>query len=55
LYITVMAAILAHAGKAPDADALLALLGRATRDLGSPGKDDIFGLGSIKAKPVCQS
>lgn len=54
-YITVMAAILAHAGKTPDAKTLRALLGRATRDLGRPGKDDIFGLGSVKAKPVCQS
>lgn len=54
-YITVMAAILAHAGKTPDADALRRLLSGATRDLGTPGKDDIFGLGSVKAKPVCQS
>ena len=54
-YITVMAAILAHAGKTPDADTLRRLLGGATRDLGKPGKDDIFGLGSVKAKPVCQS
>lgn len=54
-YITVMAAILAHAGKTPDAATFRKLLGRATRDLGRPGKDDIFGLGSVRAKPVCQS
>lgn len=53
-YITVMAAILAHAGKSPDADTLRGLLTPATRDLGRPGKDEIFGLGSVKAKPVCQ-
>lgn len=54
-YITVMAAILAHAGKTPDADTLRKLLSHATRDLGRPGKDEIFGMGSVKAKPVCQS
>jgi len=54
-YITVMAAILAHAGKSPDAATFRSLLSRATRDLGRPGKDEIFGLGSVKAKPVCQS
>jgi len=54
-YITVMAAILAHAGKTPDAATLRQVLGRAARDLGQPGKDDIFGLGSVTAKPVCQS
>lgn len=54
-YITVMAAILAHAGKSPDAATLIRLLSSATRDLGKPGKDEIFGLGSVKARPVCQS
>ena len=53
-YITVMAAILAHAGKTPDAATLRKLLGRATRDLGKPGKDTIFGYGSVMAKPVCK-
>ena len=54
-YITVMAAILARSGKSPDAAAFRRLLGPATRDLGKPGKDEIFGLGSVKARPVCQS
>ena len=54
-YITVMAAILARAGKAPDAETLRKLLGRATRDLGRPGKDEIFGFGAVKAKPICSS
>lgn len=54
-YITVMAAILAHAGKTPDAAALRKLLSRATRDLGRPGKDTVFGYGSVKAKPICKS
>ena len=54
-YLTVMAAILAHAGKTPDAATLRKLLSRATRDLGRPGKDEVFGFGSVKAKPVCQS
>jgi len=54
-YVTVMAAILAHAGKTPDAATFRKLLSRATRDLGRPGKDDIFGQGSIRAKPVCKS
>ena len=54
-YITVMAAILAHAGKTPDAATLRKFLSPATRDLGRPGKDDVFGFGSVMAKPVCQS
>ena len=54
-YITVMAAILSKAGKTPTANDLRKLLSTATRDLGKPGKDNIFGYGSVKARPACKS
>lgn len=54
-YITVMAAILANAGKAPDTATLLKLLSPVTNDLGKPGKDDVFGFGLVKARPVCKT
>lgn len=53
-YITAMAAILTKAGKTPTADALRKTLSRATRDLGKPGKDIIFGYGYVKARPACK-
>lgn len=54
-YITVMAAILSKAGKTPTAQDLRKLLSTATRDLGKPGKDNVFGYGSVKARPACKS
>lgn len=53
-YVTAMAAILSHAGKTPNADTLRKLLAPVTRDLGRPGKDNIFGFGSLKVRPVCR-
>lgn len=52
-YITAMAAILARAGKAPDANTLRRLLAGVTHDLGRAGKDPVFGFGSLKVRPVC--
>lgn len=52
-YITAMAAILTKAGKVPNANALRKTLSKATRDLGKPGKDTIFGYGYVKARPAC--
>ncbi|MBL4693547.1 MAG: S8 family serine peptidase [Magnetovibrio sp.] len=54
-YITVMAAILNRGGKAPTVSVLRNILKGATMDLGKPGKDNVFGFGKIKARPVCKS
>jgi len=54
-YVTVMAAILKQAGKAPNVAALRKILSGATQDLGKPGKDNVFGFGKIKARPICKS
>jgi len=53
-YITAMAAILNKAGKTPTADDLRRMLSKATRDLGKPGKDAVFGYGYVKARPACK-
>jgi len=53
-YITAMAAILSKAGKTPTATDLRRMLSKATRDLGKPGKDTVFGYGYVKARPVCK-
>jgi len=53
-YITVMAAILSKAGKTPTAAALRKLLSTVTRDLGKPGKDNVFGYGAVNARPACK-
>ncbi|MEG3618009.1 S8 family serine peptidase [Magnetovibrio sp. PR-2] len=53
-YITAMAAILYKAGRTPNAASLRKALSRATRDLGKPGKDQVFGFGYVKARPVCK-
>jgi len=50
-YIT---AILNKAGKTPTANDLRRALSTATRDLGKPGKDDIFGYGYVNARPACK-
>lgn len=54
-YVTVMAAILKKAGKAPTVSVLRKILKGAAQDLGKPGKDNVFGFGKIKARPVCKS
>jgi len=53
-YITAMAAILNKAGKSPTATDLRRMLRKATRDLGKPGKDAVFGYGYVKARPACK-
>jgi subtilisin family serine protease len=53
-YITAMAAILNNAGKTPTPNDLRRALSTATRDLGKPGKDDIFGYGYVNARPACK-
>jgi len=53
-YITAMAAILTKAGKTPTANDLRRTLSKATRDLGKPGKDTVFGYGYVKARPACK-
>ncbi|MBL4614288.1 MAG: S8 family serine peptidase, partial [Magnetovibrio sp.] len=53
-YITAMAAILTKAGKTPTARDLRRVLSKATRDLGKPGKDTVFGYGYVKARPTCK-
>lgn len=53
-YITAMAAILSHAGKTPTANDLRKALSAATRDLGKPGKDTVFGYGMVQARPACK-
>ncbi|MBL4747961.1 MAG: S8 family serine peptidase [Magnetovibrio sp.] len=54
-YVTVMAAILAKAGKAPTSSVLRKILSGATQDLGRPGKDNVFGFGRIMARPACRN
>ncbi|WP_170826942.1 S8 family serine peptidase [Magnetovibrio blakemorei] len=53
-YITAMAAILNNAGKTPTPNDLRKALSTATRDLGTPGRDDIFGYGYVNARPACK-
>jgi len=53
-YVTVMGAILANAGKVVTAESLRTILKGATTDLGKPGKDNIFGYGLIRARPICK-
>jgi len=53
-YITAMAAILAKARPTTTANDIRRALGKATRDLGKPGKDTIFGYGYVKARPICK-
>ncbi|CAA7618429.1 hypothetical protein MCP1_2190001 [Candidatus Terasakiella magnetica] len=53
-YITAMAAILNQAGKTPTPNDLRRALSTATRDLGKPGKDNIFGYGYVNARPACK-
>ena len=53
-YITAMAAILSKAGRTPDAATLRKALSKATRDLGKPGKDEVFGFGYVTARPACK-
>ena len=54
-YVTVMAAILSQGGKTPNVKTLRRILIGASSDLGRPGKDNVFGYGKIKARPVCKS
>ena len=53
-YITAMAAVLAKGGRTPDAGTLRKALSKATRDLGKPGKDTVYGFGYVMARPACK-
>lgn len=53
-YITATAGILKRAGRANDADKFRKLLSRAVKDLGKPGRDDVFGYGALNVRPACK-
>ena len=54
-YITVTAAILKNAGRTKNARTFRKLLSRAVKDLGKPGRDDVFGYGALNVRPACKS
>jgi len=54
-YITATAGILKNAGRTNDARAFRKLLSRAVKDLGAPGRDDVFGYGALNVRPACKS
>lgn len=54
-YITATAAILKQAGRAPSVGKFRTLLSRAVKDLGKPGRDDVFGYGALNVRPACKS
>lgn len=53
-YITAIAAVLRKSGRAGSPEEFKNLLTKVTKDLGSPGKDDVFGTGAVRAKPSCK-
>jgi len=54
-YITVTAAILKNAGRTKSARALRKLLSHTVKDLGKPGRDDVFGYGALNVRPACKN
>ncbi|MEG3617410.1 S8 family serine peptidase [Magnetovibrio sp. PR-2] len=52
-FVTAVAAILRKAGRAPNPDTLRKILSKVVNDLGSPGRDDVFGFGALKGAPKC--
>lgn len=54
-YITATAGILKNAGRAQHAEKFRKLLSRAVKDLGKPGRDDVFGYGALNVRPSCKS
>lgn len=53
-YITAIAAVLRKSGRAKNSADFKKLLVKVTKDLGAPGKDNIFGTGAVRAKPSCK-
>ncbi len=52
-FLTAMAAMQVSSGAPSDVQALRAALAANTRDLGAPGKDDVFGWGLVRFSPDC--
>jgi len=52
-FITAIAAVLRKSGRAESPAAFKQLLTKVTKDLGKPGKDEVFGTGAVRAKPTC--
>ena len=53
-FITAIAAVLRKSGRANSPEKFKKLLTKVTKDLGKPGKDEIFGTGAVRAKPSCK-
>ncbi len=54
-YISAIVGMAVARGAKPDAETLRRLLARRTFDLGTPGKDPIFGRGMVVAEPRCKT
>jgi hypothetical protein len=52
-FITGAVALQIAAGVPPDPDTLRSRLRQATKDLGTPGRDAVFGWGLVRIKPNC--
>ena len=50
-----MAAMQVASGAPSDVESLRQAIAADTRDLGAPGKDDIFGWGLVRFSPDCGS
>lgn len=53
-YLTVLIAMYLEAGAPRSPTTLRELLSKQTEDLGTPGKDDVYGWGFVKLRPKCQ-
>lgn len=53
-FLTAAVAMQQAAGRTQDADALRLSLSQSVRDLGQPGKDDVFGWGLLSFSPDCR-
>jgi hypothetical protein len=54
-FLTAMAAMQVASGAPSDVESLRQAIAADTRDLGAPGKDDIFGWGLVRFSPDCAS
>lgn len=54
-YLTVTAGILKQAGRTQNSDQFRKLLSNAVKDLGKPGRDNVFGYGALNVRPACKS
>ncbi|MFQ5974529.1 MAG: S8 family serine peptidase, partial [Alphaproteobacteria bacterium] len=52
-FLTAVAALQVRAGVEPSAEAIRGSLVRSVRDLGAPGKDEVFGWGLLSFTPSC--